>query len=159
MVNGCRGQILIWPSLRSWHMPHCIRSVSSEQQAQHTNWHITIPRRRPRALPRAHTRLQGESFGPCPEPTSATARFLFDYIYPRSFIRIFNSSRTIPLVGGPNPHNKGLLRRLASTLDTTQQQDSPIHGVSYTTRISPRSKYLFQWGQLWIVADISACQI
>ena len=40
--------------------------------------------------------------------------YLQDYIYPGLFTRIFNSGGTIPLVGGSDPHNKGLPRILSS---------------------------------------------
>ena len=36
--------------------PHRIRSISSEQQIRYTSWPIAGPRRKPRALPRVHTR-------------------------------------------------------------------------------------------------------
>ena len=60
---------------------------------------------RPKVLLR-HPHLPSPSSSPSstrgPSPTSATARSFSDYINPGSFTQIFNSSRTIPLVGGPD---------------------------------------------------------
>ena len=125
-------------------------------------------------------RVQGENLEPCPKSTldlrslsdihncqvslqihaqlkslslwHSQCKSLSDYIYPGSFTRIFNSDGTIPLVGGPDSHNKGPPRRL--TLDTAQRQDSQIHEVSTLSdypHILNISKPLFQWEQLWIV--------
>ena len=111
--------VRFWISSISWHVSHHIRSVSGEQQTQYTSWLIMTPRRKPRALLRVHTRSDEKTLGlapsrnlqlPSPSPTSATVTFLSDYIYPGSFIWIFNLGEIISLVGGSDPHRKALHR-------------------------------------------------
>ena len=132
--------VRFWPSSRSWHVPHRIRSISSEQQTRRTSWTIVSLKRKPRTLlsqlevPLRHPQL------PSPSSTSATATSLSDHIYTGSFTRRFNSNENHPTSRSPDPYSKGLPRRLPSHVGYTQQQDSLIHGVSDAVRLSPRSK-------------------
>jgi len=129
-------------------------------------------------MPAGPLQVQGESLGPCLEPT-LDPRFLSDIRKwqvpfwhqqlsgpsPTTSIRdhsIFNLSETIPLVGCPDPHSKAPSRRLP-----------PLRWIQLSGRI-PRFKEsvmlsdyshvlnistpLFQWGQLLVVMDISTCQ-
>jgi len=126
--------VRFWLSLRSWHVSHRIRSVSSEQQTRHTSWSIAGPKRKLWALPQAHTRpevpfwhlqLSG------PSPTTSIWIICRDIQFERNY---FTSWRPWP------PQQRPSVKILASTLDTAQQQDSSIHGISYAVKFSLRSK-------------------
>ena len=102
------------------------------------------------------TRPWGESLGPCPEPTSVTARSLSDYIYPGSFIYIFNSCGTIPLVEGLDPYSKCPPLRLlplrwmhlSSRIPWFTELHCQKFPCSKYTSISVRQLWIVVWGWL-----------
>jgi len=90
------------------------------------------PRREHRALPRAHIQPSGEDLGSFLSPTSATTRSL------------------------PDLHDIGSSRRFPLPRDTVLSQIIKV--VMPARYLHVLNTLLFQWGRLWIVADISACQ-
>ena len=142
--------VRIWPPPRSWQVSCHTKSVTSKRQTWDTSWLTLNPeerasgfpptshsilRREPQALPWAHIEPRREDLEPFLFPTSATTRSLPD-------LHDIGSSQRLPLP----------MYKLSSKVYRI------VKVVTLPLYLHVLNTFLFQWRQLWIVADIWACQ-
>ena len=125
------------PPSRSGYVSYRVKSVLSKQQIQHAHRPIAGPRRKPRVLPRAHTRPE------LPARIRNHQVPLRDRIYPEPSTRTLKLGRSYSASWRPQPLTlRPSAKTDASTLVTADQQDHRDSRIQLCCKVIPTFKIL-----------------